>query len=472
MLDFQGLTILGFVLIIAEIIGIMTAIHAVMQPRSSQGATAWFIALITFPVITVPLYAIFGRTRFLGYTEALREAEASVGDRVRAWVNQMNLMAADPRAELEVIEFLTHRLTRIPFLRANHVELLVDGMATYDSMINTIESAESYVLVQFYIVRDDVTGRRLRDALIAKAQSGVRVYFLYDEIGCIKLPETYLEVMRDNGIEVSGFKTTKGRSNRFQINFRNHRKLLVVDGKTGFIGGNNLGDEYLKYRDTHIKIDGTAAQHIQFSFIKDWYWATTQIVPVSTEIVAAETSDQAVAIVNTGPADETASCSILFSSLISSARSRLWITSPYFVPDDAMVRMLQAAALRGVDVRIIMPGKPDQLLVTLASYTYYDDMLNNGVRLFRYREQFMHQKVILVDDTVAGVGTVNLDNRSLYLNFEATALVADDAFIKQVETMLIEDLENSDPVRCEHFFNIPLYVRVAANMARLASPLL
>ena len=165
-------------------------------------------------------------------------------------------------------------------------------------------------------------------------------------------------------------------------------------------------------------------------------------------------------------------CSILFSSLVSSARSRLWITSPYFVPDDAMVRVLQAAALRGVDIRIILPDKPDQLLVTLASYTYYDDMLNNGVRLYRYRERFMHQKVILVDDTVAGVGTVNLDNRSLYLNFEATALVADDVFIKQVEDMLIKDLENSTPVQCEHFYDKPLYVRIAANMARLASPLL
>ncbi len=472
MLEFQSLTIAGIVLLIAEIMGVLAAIHAVMQPRSSQGATAWFIALITFPVITVPLYAVFGRIRFLGYTEALREAEANVGDRVRTWTDKMNLMAADPRAGLEVIELLTRKLTHIPFLRGNKVELLVDGRATYDSMINAIESADTYVLVQFYIVRDDVTGRRLRDALIKKVRSGVRVCFLYDEIGCIKLPESYLEVMRESGIEVSGFKTTKGRSNRFQINFRNHRKLLVVDGKTGFIGGNNLGDEYLKYRDTHIKIEGTAVQHIQLSFIKDWYWATGQIVAVSTEIIAAETSDQSVAIVNTGPADETPACSIMFSSLVSSARSRLWITSPYFVPDDAMVRMLQAAALRGVDVRIILPDKPDQLLVALASYTYYDDMLNNGVQLFRYREHFMHQKVILVDDTVAGVGTVNLDNRSLYLNFEATALVADDDFIRQLENMLIEDLESSTPVQCEHFYDKPLYVRVAANIARLASPLL
>ena len=472
MLDFQGLTILGIVLIVAEIAGVLTAIHAVMQPRSSQGATAWFIALITFPVITVPLYAVVGRTRFLGYTEALREAEASVGDRVRTWADQMNLMAADPRGGLEVIELLTHKLTHIPFLRANHVELLVDGRATYDSMINAIESANSYVLVQFYIVRDDVTGRRLRDALIAKVHSGVRVYFLYDEIGCIKLPETYLEVMRDNGIEVSGFKTTKGRSNRFQINFRNHRKLLVVDGRTGFIGGNNLGEEYLVYRDTHLRIEGPAAQHIQLSFAEDWYWATEQIISVNSEIMQSETSDQAVAIVNSGPADALANCSILFSTLISNARSRLWITSPYFVPNDATVVALQAAALRGVDVRIILPDHADQVFIELASFTYYDDMLNNGVSLYRYRDHFMHQKVILVDDTVAGVGTVNLDNRSFFLNFEATALVADADFIKQVEAMLIDDLDNSTPVENEHFDNKPLPFRVASQIARLASPLL
>jgi cardiolipin synthase len=472
MLDLQELTIIGIVLVVAELLGIMLAIHAVMQPRSSQGAIAWFIALITLPIITIPLYAIFGRSHFLGYTEALRRAEASVGDRVHAWFDQMNTMAAEPQPGLEFIETLVARLTRIPFLRANHVDLLIDGRATYDSMINAIESANSYVLVQFYIVRDDATGRRLSDALISKAHTGVRVFFLYDEIGCIKLPATYLDAMRDNGIAVSGFKTTKGRSNRFQINFRNHRKLLVVDGKTGFIGGHNLGDEYLKYRDTHLRIEGSAAQHIQLSFLNDWYWATRDIIPVSTEIVTAEAADQAVAIVNTGPADAAANCSILFSTLVSNARSRLWITSPYFVPDDAMALALQAAALRGVDVRIILPDRPDQVVVTLASYTYYEPMLNSGVRLFRYRDHFMHQKVILVDDTVAGVGTVNLDNRSLYLNFEATALVADADFVKQVESMLLTDLDNSDSVRCEHFDNLPWYLRVAARVARLASPLL
>jgi cardiolipin synthase len=472
MIDMQNMTLIGISLVTAELLGIMLAIHAVMQPRSSQGAIAWFIALIALPVVTIPLYVLFGRTRFLGYTEALREAATCVGDRLSAWFENMQTMTAAPQPGLAYIETLASKLTSLPFLRGNSCELLVDGMTTYENMITAIESARCYVLVQFYIVNDDTVGRRMRNALVAKARTGVRVLFLYDEIGSIKLPPGYLDVMRNEGIQISGFKTTKGRSNRFQINFRNHRKLLIIDGHTGFIGGHNLGDEYLTYRDTHLKLEGPAAQHIQLSFLKDWYWATGLIEPVSTEVAPAATGDQAVAIVNTGPADAIASCSILFSSLISHARSRLWITSPYFVPDDAMVRALQAAALRGVDVRIILPDKADNRVVELASYTYYEDMLNYGVHLYRYCNRFMHQKVILVDDAVAGIGTVNLDNRSLYLNFEATALIADQDFIQQVEAMLLADFANSAAVQCQHFDNKLLPFRIACRVARLASPLL
>lgn len=470
--DIQDHTIIGFVLVIIELIGITLALRVVMQPRSSQGTIAWFIALIILPIITVPLYAVFGRTRFLGYTEALREAADVHGERVFKWREAMCAMAAAPRPGLEAIEALAVTLTRLPFLRSNHVKLLIDGAETYDDMNRAIDAAQSYVYVQFYIVRDDTIGRRLRDALISRAREGVNICFLYDEIGCIKLPDSYLERMRREGIEVSGFKTTKGRSNRFQINFRNHRKLLVVDGRTGFIGGNNLGDEYLVYRDTHLRIDGPAAQHIQLSFARDWYWATDEILAPHAEIKPSATSDQAVAIVNTGPADAVANCSILFTTLISSARTRLWITSPYFVPTEAIMVALQAAALRGVDVRIILPDVADQVFVELASFTYYNAMLNNGVRLYRYREHFMHQKVILIDDSLAGVGTVNLDNRSLLLNFEATALVADEAFVGQVEAMLRDDLDNSTAIECEHFDSKALPFRVAAHIARLASPLL
>jgi cardiolipin synthase len=472
MLNFYDLTLVAAVLAVVEIIGILLAVDAVMRPRSSQAAIAWSIALIALPVVTIPIYVIFGRTRFHGYAEALREKEALVGERLKDWFSRMAATAAEPHEGLKSVEDLVRGLTRIPFTKGNHVELLVDGEATYGAMIDAISKADSYVLVQFYIVQDGTVARRLQDTLIEKARAGVRVYFIYDEIGCWNLPAKYLNSMRDASIEVSGFKTTRGHRNRFQINFRNHRKLLVVDGRIGFIGGLNLADDYLKYRDTHLKVEGPAAQHIQFSFLKDWFWANRQIPEISKTIHCASEDDQKVAIVNTGPADTMPNCSVLFATLVHTAQGRLWMTSPYFVPDDVMVRALQSAAMRGVDVRILLPGKADHRFVELASFTYYREMLDCGVRLFRYQDRFLHQKVFLVDDRLAGIGTVNLDNRALYLNFEATALVADDRFAKRVEKMLNADLALCEPVDRAHFDNKPLWFRVAARIARLASPLL
>ena len=472
MFDLYDLTIAAAVWAVVESMGVLLAVDAVMRPRPPRAAVAWSVALIALPFVTIPLYLIFGRTHFSGYAEALREKQDLVGEQLEDWFSRMAEAAAEPREELEAVEDVVRGLTNIPFTRGNRVELLVDGEATYGAMLDAIAAADSYVLMQFYIVRDDTIGRRLRDALIEKARSGVRVHFLYDEIGCWKLPAAYLDTMRDESIEVSGFKTTRGRGNRFQINFRNHRKLLIVDGRIGFIGGHNLGDEYLEYRDTHLRIDGPAAQHIQFSFLKDWYWATQQIPEVSNAIQPAEAADQKVSIVNTGPADAMSNCSVLFATLLHTARRRLWMTSPYFVPDDVMVRALQAAAIRGVDVRILLPGKADHRFVELASFTYYNEMMECGVRLFRYQDRFLHQKVVLVDDGLAGVGTVNLDNRALYLNFEATALVADDSFAKRVEAMLQADLELCEPVDRAHFDHKPLRFRLAARIARLASPLL
>jgi len=472
MLDSDYFVIIGVFFAVAELAGVLLAIDVVMRPRSSQGAVAWLVALIAIPILTIPFYLVFGRTRFEGYAEAMREKDARIGQHWTEWFTRMNQLTAKPRAGLEVAEAVVPSLTKVPFTRGNQVELLLGGQATYTSMLDAIALAKDYIYVQFYIVRDDHSGRSLRDALIEKARSGVRVHFLYDEIGSIKLPASYLDTMRKESIEVSGFKTTRGRNNSLQLNFRNHRKLLVVDGQTGFIGGHNLGDEYLTYRDTHLKITGPAAQHIQLSFLKDWFWATEQILQSNLTAEPVNEVGQAVAIVNTGPADKNPNCSLLFTTLVDMAKDRLWLTSPYFVPDDVMVRSLQAAAVRGVDVRIILPAKADQRFIELASFTYYANMTDCGVRLFRYSGRFMHQKVILVDDLIAGVGTVNLDNRSLYLNFEATGLVADDAFVTQIENMLEDDLKVSEEVHSFHFNEKPFWFRASARVARLASPLL
>ena len=468
----HDITVIVVVLAVVELGGIILAVDAVMRPRSSQAAIAWSVSLISLPIIVIPLYLIFGRRRFQGYAEALREKESYIEESLANWYSQMATVASPTIENLEAVEELVRGVTHLPFTTGNRVNLLINGERTYAEMLAAIADATSYVLVQFYIIKDGVIGQRLMNALIDKARLGVKVYFLYDEIGCWKLSSAFLEKMVSESIHVSGFKTTQGRRNRFQINFRNHRKLLVVDGRIGFIGGHNLADEYLHYRDTHLRIEGPATQQIQLSFIKDWFWATRQILKVNTVIEQHSSEARSLAIVKTGPADCMPGCSALFATVIHSAKRRLWLTSPYFVPDDVTLRALEAAAIRGVDVRLLLPGKADHLFVELASYTYYAELIQCGVKIFRYQEKFLHQKVMLVDRILAGIGTVNLDNRSLYLNFEATALVADKGFAAQVETMLQADFEVSERVGQDHLDNRPFYLQVAARVARLASPLL
>lgn len=468
----SDLTLFAAVYFLIEVIGLLLAADAVMRTRSSQGAIAWLFSLVAMPVISIPLYLIFGRTHFYGYAEALREKEAMLEDQIAALRTSMGQEERPLEAEPTSVEATVKRLGGIGFTGGNEVRLLLNGGATYEAMFEAIEQAEFYVFVQFYIVKDGVTGQRLKELLIRKANQGLRILFLYDEIGCLKLVPSFFDAMREAAIEVSGFKTTQGRQNRFQINFRNHRKLLIIDGKTGFIGGHNLADEYLEFRDTHLEIHGPAVQQIQFAFLKDWFWATRRIPEFSSAVVRSGQQDSRVAILDTGPADRFFNCSVLFATSINSARNRLWLTSPYFVPDDTMVRALQAAALRGVDVRILIPGKADHHFVELASLTYYDDMKSFGVKIYRYQEKFLHQKVFIVDDTMAGVGTVNLDNRSLYLNFEATALIGDSTFVTKVEDALKADFDKSSLVEPDYFDQLNFPVKVAARVARLASPLL
>ena len=472
MVDFYDLSIAVAILAVLEIGGILLSIDAVMRPRSSQAAIAWSVSLISLPIVTIPLYLIFGRTRFEGYSEALREKEILVEEALTSWYAGMAATAARSQDDLEALENLVRGLTDVPFTAGNEVGLLVDAERTYDQMLAEIAEATSHVIIQFYIVKDGEIWRKFRETLIDRARAGVKVYFLYDEIGSWQLSAASLAELRAESIQVSGFKTTQGRRNRFQINFRNHRKLLVVDGHTGFIGGLNLADEYFKYRDTHLLIRGPAAQHIQLSFIKDWFWATRQLPEVNTDVRQPMSEPSSVAIVNTGPADNLANCSALFATLCHTAKQRLWLTSPYFVPDDVMVRALQSAAIRGVDVRLLLPGKADHLFVELASYTYYAKMIDCGVKFHRYQDRFLHQKIVLVDRNLAGVGTVNLDNRSLYLNFEATALVADKEFASEVEDMLQADFERSEAVGRAHFDDKPFWFQVISRIARLASPLL
>ena len=468
----------SLIILVAEILGVISAVDAVMNTRTSQGAIAWAVSLVTFPYVAVPAYWVLGRSEFRGYVQAHRIADLAIDPAVQEATEVGEQFRHDLPAGPSPAS-AAEALAAVPTLRGNSVELLVDGVETFDSIEEGIRSAEEYILFQFFIVKDDDLGRRMQQALIDKAREGVRVYFLYDEVGSHALPRRYKDELREAGVEVYNFHTRQGPSNRFQINFRNHRKIVVVDGRAAWIGGHNVGDEYLGkgelgyWRDTHVRIDGPAAVAAQLSFVEDWNWATGRLPEVDwVPDPAPDGGDVPVLILPTGPADDFESAALMFTHAINSATERIWIASPYFVPDEGIMSALQLAALRGVDVRILIPDVADHKLVYLAAFTYFDEAREAGVQFYKYTGGFLHQKALLIDELAAAVGTANFDNRSFRLNFEITAIVGDPGFVEEVDRMFESDFAQSRIVGPDEYTGRWFGFRLAANLARLTAPVL
>ena len=467
------------VVVVFQLLGVYSAVHAIMSTRTPQGSIAWAVSLVALPYVSVPAYWIFGRNKFKGYVLA-RQNELQ---QVNAFIQQANeqIDAIAPNGEWKTGAIIgVEKMARIPLTGGNSVKLLVDGDATFSSIFAGIESASEYVLVQFYIVRDDELGRELKARLIAKANEGVRVLFLYDEIGSIGLPAAYTAELQTAGVEIFPFHSRKGSGNRFQLNFRNHRKTVVVDGHLAWIGGHNVGDEYMgrdasfgHWRDTHMRVEGPAVIGAQLAFVEDWRWATDELLTGLnwTPRVAAD-GDALALVLASGPADEMETASLLYTQAINSASRRIWIASPYFVPDDAVVQALQLAGLRGVDVRILIPQKADSQLITLAAYSFFNEVNAAGVNFYRYEDGFLHEKVILIDDNVATVGTANFDNRSFRLNFEITTVVIDPDFAADVEQMFEDDFEKSRIMKPDEYDNKSYWFKLKVRTARLAAPVL
>ena len=471
--------ILTMVIVTFEVLGILSAVSAVMSVRTPQGTIAWAISLITFPFLAVPAYWVFGRNKFHGYVLARQRDVERLNDVIRE-VNRAAGRVAPDNAHLAGAGQSIERLSRMPMTTGNQVNLLIDGRQTFDDIFAGIDAAERYVLVQFYIVRDDGLGRALQGRLIAKAAEGVRVLFLYDEIGSLGLPDDYLDALRAAGVEAHSFHSRKGRGNRFQLNFRNHRKTVVVDGHTAWVGGHNVGDEYLgedpavgAWRDTHARVSGPAVLGAQLAFAEDWRWATDRLPSFfEWEVKRLDDGDIPAAIVASGPADEWDTAALLFTGAINLATQRIWLASPYFVPDEGTLRALQLAALRGVDVRVLIPEKADSLLVTIAAYSFFAEVKSTGGNIYRYQEGFLHGKYALLDDDICAVGTANFDNRSFRLNFEITLIAADPQLGREMEAMFEADFKRSRRMQPGELEAKSAFFRLGVRIARLAAPVL
>jgi len=464
--------------VLAHLAGVVSSLDALMSTRTPQGAVAWIVSLNAMPYVAVPAYWVFGRNEFRGYVIARRDLESTLALAQQDKVHELwshRYLAPQPDKHLQGVE----QLAKWPFLDGNEVELLIDGEATFDSIFEGIEAAERYLLVQFYIVRDDRLGGELQRRLVERAQAGVEVYFLYDEIGSYQLPDSWLQTLREAGVKVSRFHSTRGPGNRFQLNFRNHRKIVVADGEAGWVGGLNIGDEYLgrdeafgPWRDTHLRIDGPAALALQSVFTEDWHWATDEILDLPWRPRAPPEEGVPVLILPSGPADRFETASLMIQQAVHSADRRIWVSSPYFVPDEGVQGMLKLAALSGVDVRVLIPERTDSIFTHYAAYAFLGPLLDAGVRVYRYQEGFLHGKSFLVDESGAAVGTVNLDNRSFRLNFEVTALVMDDNFAAEVAVMFEDDFARSREMTIDDVIDRPFWHRVASRAAYLLAPVL
>ncbi len=469
----------AILLVVIHVVGVIYAIHAILRARSSTAAIAWAITLIEFPYITLPLYWVFGRDRFRGYVAARRRGTLQIHE-VSHFAMQMLAPYTVQAQRSPYAEYHLHRrLVGLPVTRGNEVELLKNGDAAFPAVFDAIDHAKHYIIVQFFIVHDDETGRELQQRLIRQAQRGRQVYFLYDEIGSYHLSRRYIRELRQAGVHTEAFGAANW-GHRFQINFRNHRKLVIVDGHQAFLGGMNVGDEYLgkrpkfsPWRDTNIRVSGGAVQCLQISFLEDWYWATRTVPELNWAPAVPNCRHPShIQVIPSSPADPLPTCNLSLLRLFNAAKNRLWICSPYFVPDQPLASALKLAALRGIDVRIMLPERADHLLVYLCSFSYLQEMIEAGVKFYRYTTGFMHQKVMLVDDEIACVGTVNLDNRSVYLAFEHTTMVINTVFARQIADMLEEDFRNCIRVSTRDYTGKTVWFKIGVAASRLLEPIL
>lgn len=463
--------------LIAYPLGVVCAGFALWRSRTTQGATAWVVGLMSFPLVAVPLFLIFGRNRFYGYIRKRKALDQSA-QREADEMNCLFALQVPPPAALNSLTGAAERVGQPAFTDGNQVHLLVDGQATYDAMWDAIEGARKYILFQFYIFRADAVGREFAERLKKKARAGVRVLVLYDPIG-VGVPRRFAADLRAAGVQVNAFRSTKSWSTRLQINFRNHRKAIVVDGRTAFIGGLNIGEDYLgrgpfsmgAWRDTHLRLDGPAALAVQMSFVKDWYWIEEQVPDLDWVAPEAVGSTRAY-VCHSGPSDEIEACLLAHITAINSANQRIWISTPYFVPPESFVHALELSLLRGVEVRILVPSRSDNRWVKLAAEVFVARLVRAGARCYAYLPGFTHQKVMLIDTELTVVGSANLDSRSMFLNFELSAFVVDASLADAIRLMLERDFAAGHELSVEEVDGRSFPRRLLTRAVSLLSPML
>jgi cardiolipin synthase A/B len=475
--------LLGSLSILTTCSVIFIAFVISLENRRPAQTLTWLVVLGSFPLIGFFFYILFGqsyRKQRLFKKKAMLDEQMFLKFEGQRDFN-IEQMKHIEEHQLPLLR-LAHRLGKSPVSLATETKILTNGEATFSTIFAELEKANHHIHLEYYIVRHDDVGQRLKNILIEKAQKGIHVRFLYDAVGSWKLSKAYIQELCDAGVEMVPFSPVRLPFLNNKINFRNHRKIIVIDGTVGFVGGLNIGDEYLGkneyfgfWRDTHLWIRGEAVRTLQLIFLQDWYYMTGETLLTLNYLsptLIPNSEKGGIQLISGGPDQEWEVIKHLFFAMIVSAKKSIWIASPYFIPDEDIFEALKVAALSGIDVRILAPKRPDKKIVFYASRSYFPELLEAGVKIYEYRKGFLHSKIIIVDGELASIGTANMDMRSFHLNFEVNAFLYHTESTKTLVADFLNDLNDSDPIDYETFKKRRLATRVIESICRLLSPLL
>lgn len=457
-----------------------------LERRNVAATWAWILVLIFLPGVGFFLYLFVGqnisRRKLYRIRKANRDSIERIVARQREMFRESRIAFADPRmADYRELMHLNLSSAYALYTQDNVLQIYSEGESKFDQLFRDIEEAKDHIHMMYFIVRDDELGKLLIAKLAEKAAAGVEVRFLVDHVGT-RLADSFFEPLRAAGGQAASFFRSRFRYLNPRINYRNHRKLVIIDGKIGYIGGFNVGDEYRGrskrfgfWRDTHLRLDGSSVQQMQAQFILDWNAAArTDDIHVTERYFPerAGAGTVGVQIVSSGPDQELEQIKNGFIKMIYAARKTVYIQTPYFVPDDSFLTAIRIASMSGIDVRVMIPAKPDHRTVYWATLAHVDDLLKAGVRVYLYGKGFLHAKTIVVDGAIASVGTANIDNRSFRLNFEANAFLFDSGAAGQLAEIFEQDLLACTELTAGMYHGRPLLHRARESFARLLSPLM
>ena len=449
--------------------------------RSQPVATlSWLLSMAALPGVGLVIYYYFGPQRLK--RQRIKRLRSRKRAKVRASVQRLKERIPNGAERLHQVARLITAASEFPVSTASDMQLLVGGARTFEALAEAVRAAQHHVHLEYYIYEPDQTGTALRDLLIEKARTGVQVRLLVDALGSKKLGRDFLKPLLDAGAEVARFHDAKiGRRLRPVVNFRTHRKILVCDGKVGFTGGVNVTDEENErirddaYHDVHLRVEGAVVSWLQTVFMEDWAYALGKdpkriLVDLNELLPECEDGVVPMQVITSGPDSGRHSIYRGYLAAINAAEQRIWLTTPYFVPTEAALVALTNASLRGVDVQILVPSKSDSSLVTAAARSYFDELIRCGVRVFEYKARMLHSKTLVVDDSIAIIGTANFDYRSFFLNYEVCLIGYGPALNSCLAEQFAADLAKSQavPYKSEKGLARQLFNSVA----RLSSPLL